>query len=47
MESVMLNIMYDAPSMDGLVKVVINKQCIEDPSAEPEYVFNAPSDIEE
>ncbi|MBO5745089.1 MAG: ATP-dependent Clp protease ATP-binding subunit ClpX [Clostridia bacterium] len=47
MESVMLNIMYDAPSMEGLVKVVINKQCIEDPSAEPEYVFNAPSDIEE
>ena len=39
MESVMLNIMYDAPSMEGLCKVIIDKECIENGS-DPQYIID-------
>ncbi len=39
MESVMLDIMYEAPSMEGLAKVVIDENCIKN-SKKPQYIIN-------
>ncbi len=41
MESIMLDIMYEVPSIDNLQKVIIGKECLTE-NAKPEYLYNAP-----
>ena len=43
MESVMLDIMYEAPSMENIIKVIVNEDCVKN-GTKPEYIIKEVSE---